>query len=125
MWELITGLPSLITGAFGTINGITKAIADEKIVGINAATERERIASAERVKELELRRDVRIQLVGHPWEPEKLAFYIWLSYFAKCVLWDTVLGLGSTPEFRGDIKLWCTMIVTFYFGKKAFEISKR
>lgn len=125
MWELLTGLPSLITGAFGTINGLTKAISNEKIAGLKAQTEQEKIASDERVKELETRRDVRIQLIGHPYEPEKLAFYVWLIYFAKCIVWDKVLGLGTTDALGGDVKLWCTMIVTYYFGKRIFEIMKR
>lgn len=121
MWNFITAIPSLISGAFGTVNNITNAIANERIIGINATTERERIESAERLKELEARRDIRLKLVGHPWEPEKIAFYVWLSYFAKCVVWDTVLGLGVTPELRGYVLIWSGMIVTFYFGKRSLE----
>jgi hypothetical protein len=118
---LITSIPSLLSGAFGTINNLTKAISNEKIAGIKAETEEEKIASAERVRTLELQRDVRIQLIGHPWEPEKLGFYVWLIFFAKCVIWDTVLGLGTTPELHGDVKLWLGLIVTYYFGKRIAE----
>jgi hypothetical protein len=59
--------------------------------------------------------------IGHPWEPEKLAFYVWLIYFAKCVVWDTVFGLGTTGPVRGNIDVWCNLIVTFYFAKRGFE----
>lgn len=59
--------------------------------------------------------------IGHPWEPEKLAFYVWLTYFAKCVIWDTVLGLGTTPELKGAVGIWCGLIVSFYFVKRSFE----
>src|ERR1700744_4425521 len=44
---------------------------------------------------------LKIAEIGHPWEPEKLAFYIVLLFFAKCVIWDTVLGLGATPSLKG------------------------
>jgi hypothetical protein len=122
---LITSIPALLSGAFGTINNLTKAISNEKIAGIKAATEEEKIESAERVRTLELQRDVRIQLIGHPWEPEKLGFYVWLIYFAKCVVWDTVLGLGTTPALRGDVKLWLGLIVTYYFGKRMIEAYRK
>ena len=35
---------------------------------------------------------LKIAEIGHPWEPEKIAFYIVLAFFAKCVVWDTILG---------------------------------
>jgi hypothetical protein len=73
------------------------------------------------VRTLELQRDVRIQLIGHPWEPEKLGFYVWLIYFAKCVVWDMVLGPRHHAGCGGDVKLWLGLIVTYYFGKRIAE----
>jgi hypothetical protein len=65
--------------------------------------------------------NLRIAEVGHPWEPEKLAFYVWLVYFAKCVIWDTVLMQGSTAPLYGAVSVWCNLIVSFYFAKRGFE----
>src|SRR6202021_3273180 len=48
---------------------------------------------------------LKIAEIGHPWEPEKLAFYIVLAFFAKCVVWDTILGLATTPPLRGDVTI--------------------
>lgn len=59
--------------------------------------------------------------IGHPWEPEKLAFYVVLVFFAKCVIWDTVLGLGTTPALKGDVSMWSGLVMSFYFGKRTFE----
>ncbi len=59
--------------------------------------------------------------IGHPWEPEKLAFYIVLVFFAKCIIWDTVFGLGSTPPLKGDVSMWSGLVMSFYFGKRTFE----
>ncbi len=64
---------------------------------------------------------LKIAEIGHPWEPEKLAFYIALFFLAKCVVWDTVLGLGTTPPLKGDVSNWCGLIMSFYFGKRTFE----
>jgi hypothetical protein len=65
--------------------------------------------------------NLRIAEIGHPWEPEKLAFYVWLVYFAKCVVWDTVLMQGSTAPLYGAVSVWCNLIVSFYFAKRGFE----
>jgi hypothetical protein len=65
--------------------------------------------------------NLKIAEIGHPWEPEKLAFYIVLLFFAKCVVWDTVLGLGTTPPLKGDVSMWSGLVMSFYFGKRTFE----
>ncbi len=62
--------------------------------------------------------NLRAAQIGHPFEPEKLGFYLVLSYMTKCVLWDTMLGLGTTGPLRGDIAVWCGLIITFYYGKR-------
>lgn len=59
--------------------------------------------------------------IGHPWEPEKLAMYITLIFYAKCVLWDKVLAMGSTDPLGGDVSVWAGMIMGFYFTKRGFE----
>jgi hypothetical protein len=64
---------------------------------------------------------LKIAEIGHPWEPEKLAFYIVLVFFAKCGIWDTVLGFGTTPALKGDVSMWSGLVMSFYFGKRTFE----
>lgn len=64
---------------------------------------------------------LKVAQIGHPWEPEKLAFHITLLFYAKCVVWDTVLGLGSTAALKGDVSVWAGMIMGFYFTKRGFE----
>lgn len=59
--------------------------------------------------------------IGHPWEPEKLAFYVTLVYYGKIVLWDVVLGLGSTDALHGQAAQWAQMIMGFYFVKRGGE----
>ena len=64
---------------------------------------------------------LKIAEIGHPWELEKLAFYITLLFYGKCVVWDTILGLGSTAALKGDVSVWAGMIMGFYFTKRGFE----
>jgi hypothetical protein len=71
--------------------------------------------------EIQAQTNLKISEIGHPWEPEKLAFYIVLLFFAKCVVWDTVLGLGTTPPLKGDVSMWSGLVMSFYFGKRTFE----
>jgi hypothetical protein len=71
--------------------------------------------------EIQANTQLKIAEIGHPWEPEKLAFYIVLVFFAKCIIWDTVFGLGTTPPLKGDVSLWSGLVMSFYFGKRTFE----
>src|SRR5882724_2448381 len=76
---------------------------------------------AAQTAEMQAHNQLKIAEIGHPWEPEKLAFYITLVFYAKCVIWDKVLGLGTTPQLAGDVSTWAGMIMGFYFGKRTFE----
>ena len=62
--------------------------------------------------------------IGHAWEPEKLAFYVTLFYYAKIVIWDVSFGNvthGSTDPLRGQAANWAQMIMAFYFAKRGAE----
>lgn len=89
---------------------------DSKIASDLAAEEI--AAQTEETKEIT---KLKIAQIGHPWEPEKLAFYVTLIFYAKCVLWDTVLGWGTTGPLKGDVSVWAGMIMGFYFTKRGFE----
>lgn len=40
----------------------------------------------------------------------------WIIYEAKVVVWDNVLGLGSTPVIGGEVGSWATTIIACLFG---------
>lgn len=88
----------------------------EKIAADIAADE-----IAAQTSEAQIAARLKTAQIGHPWEPEKLAFYVTLVFYAKCVLWDTVLGLGTTAALKGDVSMWAGMIMGFYFSKRTFE----
>lgn len=89
---------------------------DSKIAADLAASE-----IAAQTAEAQMQAQLKISEIGHPWEPEKLAFYIVLAFFAKCIVWDTILGLGTTPPLKGDVSVWAGLVMSFYFGKRTFE----
>jgi len=64
---------------------------------------------------------LKIAQIGHPWEPEKIAMYITLAFYAKCLVWDKMLGWGTTDPLAGDVSVWAGMIMGFYFTKRGFE----
>lgn len=108
---------SFVTGIFPTINGITAAISNEKIAGLKATTDQERIHSQERVSSLLARRDVLIAEAGRPWNG-LLRFLIALGptvILLKIFIWDKVLGWGSTDAL--DTHLWIVVqtVLGFYF----------
>lgn len=88
----------------------------EKIAADVASTE-----IAAQTAEANLHNQLKIAEIGHPWEPEKLAFYITLAFYAKCMVWDKMLGFGVTDPLRGDVSTWAGMIMGFYFGQRTFQ----
>jgi hypothetical protein len=107
---VISGLINAYNAHLRSENADTKAAADLAAKEIAAQTTEAKAQAALRRAE-----------IGHPWEPEKLAFYVALIFFAKCVVFDTVLGLGTTPPLKGDVSAWAGMVMSYYFGKRTFE----
>lgn len=67
MFGILSAIP-IIGQLFSTVDNITNAIKDERIVKVRAKTEEERIATEERINTLQLRRDVLINRSGRPWD---------------------------------------------------------
>lgn len=63
----------------------------------------------------------RIAELGHPFEPDKLMGYFVAIYFGKLLIWDKVLGLGSTDPLAGFAAVTANLVVSFYFAKRGFE----
>jgi hypothetical protein len=63
----------------------------------------------------------RIAEIGHPFEPDKLMGYFVAIYFGKLLLWDKVLGLGTTDGLQGFAATTANLVVSFYFVKRGFE----
>ena len=64
---------------------------------------------------------LKIAQIGHPFEVEKLFAYVTLLYYAKLLLWDKVLGLGSTDPLTGWVLWAANLVIGFYFAKRGAE----
>jgi hypothetical protein len=72
-------------------------------------------------RELELQTQGRIAEMGRWYEPDKLIGYCVAVYFAKLLVWDKVLGLGTTDPLAGLAAVTANLVVSFYFAKRGFE----
>lgn len=113
----------------GLLGGpFAKAAVDAYKAKLTAGNDHERIAAelaskeeAIQTRELELQAQIRIAEIGRWYEPDKLMGYAVAVYFAKLLIWDKVLGLGSTDPLAGWASTSANLIVVFYFGKRGFE----
>ena len=63
----------------------------------------------------------RIAEIGRWYEPDKLMGYFVALYFGKLLVWDKVLGLGTTDPLAGFASVTSNLVVSFYFAKRGFE----
>lgn len=119
MWLMIMQLIGgpVVSGLIGAYKAHLEATTTDHTIAADLASKEIAAQTAETNAQTQLK----IAEIGHPWEPEKLAFYIVLAFFAKCVVWDTILGLGTTPALKGDVSIWAGLVMSFYFGKRTFE----
>lgn len=89
---------------------------DSKIAADLAAGE-----IAAQTAEMQAQAQLRVAEIGHPWEVEKLFAYVTLFYYSKLLVWDKVLGLGSTDPLTGWALWAANLIISFYFLKRGFE----
>ena len=59
--------------------------------------------------------------IGHPWEVEKLFAYVTLFYYAKLLIWDKIMALGSTDPLTGWALVAANLVIGFYFTKRTAE----
>ncbi len=122
MTEILSWLASLLSGP------IVRSVLDGYKAKLDAGNTTERVAAELAARELDVQareieagRQLRIAQVGHWTTPESLFGYIMVIYFAKIVLWDKVLALGSTDPITGIAADWAGWIMMFYFGKRGVE----
>ena len=53
--------------------------------------------------------------------PRPLFAFAFVIYVWKVVVWDRVLGLGTTAVLSGDVAQWAMIVLTAYFGGRSLE----
>ena len=117
-------LASLIGGPIvnGLIEGykakLTAENTSEKIAADLAAR-----ALAVEQRERELAAQVVIAEQGRWYTalPRPLFALAFIIYVWKVVVWDKVLGLGTTDPLSGDVAQWAMIVLTAYFGGRSLE----
>lgn len=122
MLSLILGL---VPGLFNTVNGITTAIANERIAALSATTDQEKIAAEERVNSLQAQRDVLVADSAHS------TLDLWMRTiiasgpaFILCkIFFYDELGYGET-QIPINSPLWTVImaVVGFYFLSSAVSV---
>jgi len=107
---------------------IVKGVVDAYKAKLDAGNTEGRIAADLAAKEIEIQgreieaqKQLRIAMIGRWYEPTQLLGYIAVIYVAKVVIFDIVLGLGTTDPIRGAVGEWMGAIIMFLIGKRGFE----
>jgi hypothetical protein len=119
MWMAIISFLGgpIVKGLVDAYNAKLKAgNVDSKIAADLAASE-----IAAQVSETTAITQYRIAEIGHWYEPDKLMGYFVALYFGKLLVWDKVLGLGTTDPLAGFASATSNRVVSFYFAKRGFE----
>ncbi|XUM21081.1 hypothetical protein ACRAVF_27345 [Bradyrhizobium oligotrophicum S58] len=119
MWMSILGFLGgpVIKGLIDLYQAKLKAgNVDSKIAADLAAGE-----IAAQVSETNAITNYRTAEIGHWYEPDKLIGYAVAVYFSKLLVWDKVLGLGTTDPLAGFASTTANLVVAFYFAKRGFE----
>lgn len=114
MTAIFTWLASVLSGP--VVNGLLDAY-KAKLASVNSTDQKAvDLAVADLNAQIEGRR-LAASLAGTPLGLIQRAFgWVAFSFFAKAVVWDSMLGWGSTPDLVGSTATVYTMVVGLYFG---------
>lgn len=123
---------AIVLGWLGNFLGgpFAKAAVDAYRAKLTAENTSEKIAAdlaarelAVEQREAELSEQVVIAEQGKWYTalPRPLFAFAFVIYVWKAVVWDRVLGLGSTAPLSGDIAQWAMIVLTAYFGGRSLE----
>ena len=121
---MLSWLASLLSGP------IVKGVIDGYRAKLEAGNTSERIAADLAARELaveqrerELAAQVVIAEQGRWYTalPRPLFAFAFIIYVWKVVVWDKVLGWGSTDALSGDVAQWAMIVLTAYFGGRSLE----
>lgn len=120
-----------LLGLVDPISRISKAIADTKIARANAETDQDKIAADERIKTLEMRRDVMVEEaknskangIVRAFLATPIGILLW-----KIFVYDKALGQwtgGRTDGLSPELWQVVTVVLGFYFLYEAVTYNRR
>lgn len=117
-------LGNLLGGPFA------KAAVDAYRAKLSAENTSEKIAADLAARELEVERrerELATQVViaeqgrWYTALPRPLFAFAFIIYVWKVVVFDKVLGWGTTDPLSGDVSQWAMIVLTAYFGGRSLE----
>ena len=121
---MLSWLASLLSGPIvkGVIEGYRAKLeagnTSEPIAADLAARE---LAVEQRERELAAQVIIAEQGRWYTALPRPLFAFAFIIYVWKVVVWDKVLGWGSTDALSGDVAQWAMIVLTAYFGGRSLE----
>ncbi len=123
---------STVLGWLGNLLGgpFAKAAVDAYRAKLSAENTSEKIAAdlagrelAVEQREAEVATQVVIAEQGRWYTalPRPLFAFAFVIYVWKVVVWDKVLGWGSTDALSGELSQWALIVLTAYFGGRSLE----
>lgn len=121
MWAV---LAKLLTGPI--ISGAIEAYKAKLAAGSNQDTLAADLAGKDlelQAKERELNVQQNISDEGRWWTsaPRALVCWAFAIFVVKAVVWDKVLGLGTTDPLKGMIADWGGSVMVMWFGGRTLE----
>jgi hypothetical protein len=112
------------------LSGVFSSIADAYKARLAATNTEDKLAVDLAVKEIEAEIAARQQAQtiiiaeqGRWWTalPRAIVQWSFAIFVAKVVVYDKVLGWGSTDALNGDIASWAGMVMVMWFGGRTIE----
>lgn len=120
-------LLGFLGGLINPLANIASKIADARIAALKADTDEKKIAADERVKTLEQRRAVMVAESASRINPVMRALLAGpaVIFLWKVMVWDKVLGLGSTDNLSENLWIYLFSVVGFYTVEQLVARFKR
>lgn len=123
---------AIVLGWLGNLLGgpFARAAVEAYRAKLDAGNTREKIAADLAARELaveERERELATQVLlaeqgrWYTALPRPLFALAFIIYVWKVVVWDKVLGLGTTDALAGDVAQWTMIVLTAYFGGRSLE----
>lgn len=121
MWAILANLLSgpIISGAIEAYKAKLQAGSNQdKLAADLAGKDLELQAKERELNVIQNRNDD-----GRWWTAAPRAIVCWsiALFIAKSVVWDKMLGFGSTPELRGFVADVGSVVITMWFGGRTIE----
>ena len=109
----------LVQGAVDAYKSKLAAGNDQERIAADLAARE--LAVEQRERELAVQQNIADE--GRWWTaaPRAIACWAFAIFITKCVVWDKVLGLGSTDPLTGSLDTWAGWLMALWFGGRSAE----